>query len=53
VRASAKATFPWIFGSAPTTFILRDHGGEGFRLILLTHQIENPTLVSYHRLCRS
>jgi hypothetical protein len=27
VRASAKATFPWIFGSAPTTFILCDHGG--------------------------
>jgi hypothetical protein len=53
VRASAKATFPWTFASAPTTFVLHDHGGEGIHLVLPTHQIENPTLVSYHRLCRS
>jgi hypothetical protein len=53
VWASAKATFPWTFASAPTTFILRDHGGEGFRLVLHAHQIENPTLVSYRHLYRS
>jgi hypothetical protein len=53
VWASAKATFPWTFTLAPTTFILRDHGGEGFRLVLHAHQIENPTLVSYRHLYRS
>jgi hypothetical protein len=28
VRASAKATFPWTFASAPTTFVPHDHGGR-------------------------
>jgi hypothetical protein len=53
VRASAKVMFPWTFASAPTTFVLCDHGGEVFHLVLPAHQIENPTLVNYRRLHRS